>query len=62
MAIFHSTGKDENLQMLSSEFLALGGQPGKSFYNFTYFTYFKSVKINSKQAGAELCQALVQLS
>jgi len=28
MAIFHSTGKDENFQMLSSEFLALGGQPG----------------------------------
>ena len=31
MAIFHSTGKDENFQMLSNEFLALGGQPGKSF-------------------------------
>jgi len=28
MAIFHSTGKDENLQMLSDELLALGGQPG----------------------------------
>merc|ERR1719500_1747740 len=28
MAIFHSTGKDENFQMLSDELLALGGQPG----------------------------------
>lgn len=28
MAIFHSTGKDENFQMLSSDSLAMGGQPG----------------------------------
>ena len=28
MAVFHSTGKDENFQLLSSEILALGGQPG----------------------------------
>jgi len=28
MAIFHSTGKDENFQMLSDELLALGGTPG----------------------------------
>jgi len=28
MAIFHSTGKDENYQMLSNDLLALGGQPG----------------------------------
>jgi len=28
MAIFHSTGKDENFQMLSKDLLALGGQPG----------------------------------
>jgi len=28
MAIFHSTGKDENFQMLSNDLLALGGQPG----------------------------------
>ena len=33
MAIFHSTGKDENLQMLSDELLALGGQPGKEEWN-----------------------------
>merc|ERR1712126_113859 len=29
MAIFHSTGKDENFQMLSNELFALGGTPGK---------------------------------
>lgn len=28
MAVFHSTGKDENFQMLSSDFLALGGSKG----------------------------------
>merc|ERR1711972_137090 len=28
MAIFHSTGKDENFQMLTQELLALGGTPG----------------------------------
>jgi len=28
MAIFHSTGKDENFQMLSSDFLAMGGKQG----------------------------------
>jgi len=28
MAIFHSTGKDENYQMLTSELLAMGGQSG----------------------------------
>jgi hypothetical protein len=28
MAVFHSTGKDENFQMLTSELLALGGRPG----------------------------------
>jgi len=29
MAVFHSTGKDENFQMLTGEHLAMGGQPGK---------------------------------
>ena len=28
MAVFHSTGKDENFQMLSSDSLALGGSKG----------------------------------
>lgn len=28
MAVFHSTGKDENFQMLSSDFLSLGGSKG----------------------------------
>ena len=28
MAVFHSTGKDENFQMLTGEHLAMGGQPG----------------------------------
>jgi len=29
MAIFHSTGKDENFQMLTSDILAMGGRRGK---------------------------------
>jgi len=33
MAIFHSTGKDENFQMLSKDLLALGGQPGNFVRN-----------------------------
>ena len=28
MAVFHSTGKDENFQMLTGDHLAMGGQPG----------------------------------
>jgi len=29
MAVFHSTGKDENFQMLTGDELAMGGKPGK---------------------------------
>ena len=28
MAVFHSSGKDENFQMLTDEHLAMGGSPG----------------------------------
>ena len=28
MAVFHSTGKDENFQMLTEDHLAMGGKPG----------------------------------
>ena len=31
MAVFHSTGKDENFQMLTGEYLGMGGKPGKTF-------------------------------
>ena len=29
MAVFHSSGKDENFQMLTDENLAMGGSPGE---------------------------------
>ena len=29
MAVFHSSGKDENFQMLTDEHLAMGGSPGE---------------------------------
>ena len=32
MAVFHSTGKDENFQMLTGDELAMGGKPGKIKY------------------------------
>ena len=35
MAVFHSTGKDENFQMLTGEQLAMGGKPGKYLRSVT---------------------------
>ena len=32
MAVFHSTGKDENFQLMTGEHLAMGGNPGETFY------------------------------
>ena len=29
MAVFHSSGKDENFQMMTDEHLAMGGSPGE---------------------------------
>ena len=35
MAVFHSTGKDENFQMLTGEQLAMGGKPGEYLRSVT---------------------------
>ena len=48
MAVFHSSGKDENFQMLTEEHLAMGGSPGEEqFYPELWISLFPPSKVTS---------------
>ena len=52
MAVFHSTGKDENFQMLTGDQLAMGGQPGQ-FLLFTFLPSWQYFTSNYRKLRAD---------